>query len=71
MPHPILIDFEQHVDLGPTRACCLLGISYVTYAHYRGGSRELPDYHRRHIETIKLLTQSQLNRRIEELVHGR
>lgn len=71
MPHQTLIEFEKHVDLGPTSACCLLGISYVTYAHYRGGQRELPVYHRTHIETIKLLSGQQLKRRIEELVYGR
>lgn len=70
-PHPTLIAFEQHLGLGPTSACRMLGISYVTYAHYRNGSRELPGYHVVHIETIKILTKPQLARRIEELLHDR
>lgn len=63
----ILIDFEQSVGLGPTSACCLLGVAYVTYAHYRSGHRPLPRYHAVHIATIKLLNRVQLQRRIEEL----
>lgn len=53
--NPILISFEKHLELGPTFAAELLGISYFTYAQYRNGRRDLPLYHERHIEALKLM----------------
>ena len=67
----VLVAFEESVGLPPKQACLLLGIAYVTYAHYRSGLRPLPPYHVRHIATIGLLNQRQLKTLIEDVTNGR
>lgn len=61
-PHPVLLQFEQSLGLGPTKAAMVLGIGLSTYAHYRSGFRELPEYHKLHIETLGLLPRKDLDR---------
>jgi hypothetical protein len=63
----LLSEFEGHTGLVPKQACLLLGIAYVTYAHYRSGTRELPYYHIRHIHTIYRLSGRQLQELIKEV----
>ena len=65
-----LVEFEQFVGLEPVRACRLLGIAYVTYAHYRNNSRELPPYHQRHIRNLGHMTPRQLEAIINEVCSG-
>lgn len=65
-----LAEFEAHVELPAKQACLLLGIAYVTYAHYRSGAREMPAYHRRHIRTIYMLNGRQLRDLKKEVAHG-
>lgn len=62
-----LIEFEHHVRLPAKHACRLLGVAYVTYIHYRNGSRELPQYHVRHILVIYMLNEAQLQQLIQEV----
>lgn len=66
----VLIGFETHADLGPTFAAKLIGVAYPTYAAYRSGSRDLPDYHRNHVQALLLLPPKALDDLIEEHVHG-
>lgn len=65
-----LSEFEQHVGLPPKQACRLLGIAYVTYAHYKSGMRPFPPYHSRHIRTIMMLNRTQLRQLIAEVSDG-
>jgi hypothetical protein len=65
-----LVEFEQLLGLEPVRACRVLGVSYVTYAHYRNNSRELPPYHRRHIRNLGYMTRRQLDAIITEVCSG-
>ena len=48
----LLLAFEEELALGPTFAARMLGVAYGTYAHYRSGMRELPNYQCLHIETL-------------------
>lgn len=66
-----LIAFEQHVDLGPTYAARLLGVSYSIYAQYRSGRRPLPAYHCNHIQALMLLPQRTLAALITEHANGK
>lgn len=68
--NPVLLNFEAHTGLGSTYASALLGTAYPTYAQYRSGRRDLPLYHRRHIEALLLLAPEVLRRLIEEHTHG-
>ena len=68
--NPTLTHFEQQIQLGPTRACRLIGVAYPTYAQYRSGRRTLPDYHRNHIQALLLLAPEHLAALIEEHVNG-
>lgn len=63
-----LVSFETYAKLGPTFVARLMGIAYVTYAHYRSGKRELPLYHERHIAVLRMLSKVDLQRLIEK--HG-
>jgi len=65
-----LVDFEAFVGLAPTRAHLLLGIAYITYAHYRSGKRQLPGYHARHIATIGMMSRRQIHQLIDEVSNG-
>lgn len=65
-----LVNFERAVNLGPTFAAKLLGVSYSTYAQYRSESRRLPKYHRNHVQCLLLLPQRSLARMIREHVNG-
>lgn len=66
----ILLDFEKRVELGPTFAARLLGVSYSIYAQYRSDRRTLPRYHRNHLRALLLLSKTALAREIDEHVHG-
>ena len=68
--NPILIEFEAFVGLAPNRACLVLGIAYVTYAHYRSNSRRLPGYHQRHILNLRKMNKRQLSEIIREVCDG-
>lgn len=65
-----LIEFEKTVELGPTFAARLLGVSYSIYAQYRSDRRPLPRYHRNHIQALLLLSKSALARAIDEHAYG-
>jgi hypothetical protein len=65
-----LIDFELFVGLSPPKACLMLGIAYVTYAHYRSGHRVLPGYHRRHILNLRKMTRKQIDEIVREVGCG-
>ena len=62
-----LVEFEAFVGLLPPKACLVLGIAYVTYAHYRSNMRRLPPYHQRHILNLRKMNQRQLNEIIREV----
>jgi DNA-binding transcriptional regulator YdaS (Cro superfamily) len=66
MPNLILTELETHTDLGPTFAARLLGVAYPTYAQYRSGRRELPQYHSNHIQALLLLSPVALRQLIKE-----
>lgn len=66
-----ILDFESHIQLGPTYAAELLGIAYSTYAPVRAGRRKLQPYIRKHIKAILMLNEEQLKRLIEEEVRAR
>ena len=68
--NPTLLEFESFVGLAPRRACLVLGIAYVTYAHYRSNFRPLPGYHKRHILNLRKMNKRQLSEIIEEVTHG-
>lgn len=68
MANKVLIDFEQHVGLGPAAACRLIGIAYPTYAAYRNESRPLQPYHRNHVADIQKLPRRTLKQLIEERI---
>lgn len=65
-----LVRFEQFINMPANVACLVLGIAYVTYAHYRNESRPLPGYHRRHILNLARMDRSQLDAIIEEVRNG-
>lgn len=65
-----LVDFEQFVGLPPNKACLMLGVAYVTYAHYRSDMRPLPPYHQRHIRNLKKMNKRQLAEIINEVLNG-
>lgn len=66
-----ILDFESHVQLGPTYAAELLGIAYSTYAPVRAGRRKLQLYLQRHIQAVMLLPPERLHALIEEHVRER
>lgn len=65
-----LIQFETKVELGPTFAAKLLGVSYSIYAQYRSERRPLPRYHRNHVQALLLLPKRDLALTIKEHVYG-
>lgn len=65
-----LISFEEFIGLPAKQACLVLGVAYVTYAHYRSGSRGLPGYHERHIANLRKMNARQLQEIIKEVCHG-
>lgn len=67
----ILISFEKHLELGPTYAAELLGVSYFTYAQYRSCRRELPLYHERHIEALRMMPFNTLSHLIGNHVRSK
>lgn len=69
-PNPILIDFEQRIQRGPTFAARVLGMPYITYAQYRSGVRPFKLVHRRHIEVILLLPAETRETYIEGVLSG-
>jgi len=70
MPNETLLDFEQRTGLGPTYAARLLGTAYTTYAQYRNESRDLPKYHRLHIQAVLLLPRTSVEQLIQEHVRN-
>ncbi len=67
--NPIIIDFEFHTGLGPTYAARFLGVAYSTYAEYRRGTRSLPKYIHRHIQTVYLLSNDVLNEQLNKYAY--
>jgi len=65
-----LITLERTIGLGATYAARLLGVAYPTYAQYRSGRRELPLYHRRHIELLLNLSPALLQMIVSKHAHG-
>lgn len=61
---------EDRTGLGPTRVARLLGVAYITYAHWRSGSRPMQPYHARHIEAVLLLGDEALDQLIRKHVDG-
>lgn len=70
MLNKALVQFEAQVGLGPTYVARMFGIAYPTYAAYRSGSRELPDYHRNQIELIMLLSDHARQKYIKDYAYG-
>ena len=66
----VLVDFEKHTGLGPTRAAKLLGVAYCTYAQIRNGRRPMQRYTHRHIEAIRFLKSDALDGLIRKHVYG-
>jgi len=66
-----ILDFESHIQLGPTYAAELLGIAYSTYAPVRAGRRKLQVYLQRHIQAVMMLPPEKLQDLIEEHVRAR
>lgn len=64
----LLLDFEKHTGLGPTKAAKLLGFAYPTYAQYRNGERPIKKYGRRCVQAMMLLSQENLDAMIKEHV---
>jgi hypothetical protein len=64
------MQFEEFLGVGPPTACLVLGVAYVTYAHYRSNSRALPGYHQRHIANLRRMTPKQMKSIIEEVRLG-
>lgn len=72
MHNETLLEFEQQTGLGPTYAARLLGTAYSTYAQYRSGMRELPKYHRLHVQAVLLLPRCKIEKLImEHVIDGR
>lgn len=69
-PHPILVDFERRLALGPTFAARVLGLPYISYAQYRAQTRELKHFHKRHIEVILLLPKPLRDQYIGKVLDG-
>jgi hypothetical protein len=62
-----LATFERFIGLPAKQACLVLGVAYVTYAHYRSGHRELPGYHAQHIKNLQKMNPRQLQEIIKEV----
>lgn len=71
MLNPHLIELEDRAGLGATYAAKLLGVAYPTYAAYRNCTRDLPEYHVKHVQALLLLSSSALNSLIREHVHAK
>lgn len=69
-PHATLLAFEAEFNLGPTFAARVLGVAYATYAQYRSGRRELPQYHLNQIALLRLLAEAHRHDYIQERLHG-
>ena len=67
----LLLEFEQHVGLGPVNTSRLLGYAYVTYSQWRSGRRPLQDYSRNHIHDMMSLSEEKLNAAIKDRVYGK
>ena len=63
-----ILDFESHIQLGPTYAAELLGMAYSTYAQVRSGRRDLQSYTQRHIQALMLLPRDTLTTLISQHV---
>ena len=71
--HPVnelIIAFEEHVGLATPGAARLLGIGRSTYTHYRSGERDLPEYHRKHIDVLMRVSERLLRELIKESIDG-
>nr|DAL65669.1 MAG TPA_asm: Protein of unknown function (DUF739) [Caudoviricetes sp.] len=65
-----LYDLEARTGLGPTRIARLLGVAYITYAHWRSGTNTMKLNHQRHVEALMRLPDDTLNDLIREHVDG-
>lgn len=54
-PNQLLVEFEQKTELTAAGAAHVLGLAYPTYAAYRSGRRELPQYNVNQINQINLI----------------
>lgn len=69
-PNPVLLEFENRTDLGPTFAARVLGIPYISYAQYRSGTRAMKLSMERHIEVILLLNERARTDHIRKALNG-
>jgi len=61
---------ENRTGLGPTQVARLLGVAYITFAHWRSGLRQMQPYHERHVEALLLLDEGPLEELVRKHVHG-
>lgn len=66
----VLIEFEERIGKTPPEACKVLGVAYSTYAQYRSGLRDLPEYHLNHIDTLRYLRPGALKFIVRERTNG-
>jgi DNA-binding transcriptional regulator YdaS (Cro superfamily) len=69
-PVKTLLAFEKHIGLGPVATARVLGCAYPTYAQYRSGLRELPQYQITQIKAVTRLTPEALAEHIQEMLDG-
>lgn len=62
--------FERYVGLGPVHASKLLGVSYIAYAAYRSGRRDLPPYHLAHMLHLIEMPKATIDAYIAKDVYG-
>lgn len=56
--------FEKYITLGPIRSAIFLGVSYSCYASWKNGTRPIPKYIMRHIETIYAMPKDELKKQL-------
>ena len=66
--HTLILEFEDHVKLGPVSSAKLLGYSYQTYAQYKNRRRKISPYLRAHIKAVMLLEPDVLKTLIAEAI---
>jgi hypothetical protein len=66
----ILHRLESHLLRGPSECARVLGVGYSGYCHMKTG-RPIPDYVRKHAETLLAMDAAALNEIVRERLRGR
>lgn len=70
VPEEPLPYLEYYLELGATYVAKILGVAYPTYAAYRSGSRELPQYHLNQVILLLMLEEKPLAEYVEDRLNA-